>query len=201
MFKYYFLLLDIMIYQVVSPFVTTIEGDSFKTAIKNFIKLNYNLNIHHMILKDQNKHIQAKMNYYAHDGRNKVGINMFPINNFSLPLNTPTYIPTNVMKLPMTIPMKIPMKLPMKIPIKFKQKSNDSSFNISNVPLKYPYPPQSTSTSKSKQILVSPILSPILPSILPSFQPPLSPILPQLLPLSPRIQMPFIPSVINIPIL
>ena len=34
-----------MIYQVVSPFTTDIYGESYKDAIKHFVKLNRNLNI------------------------------------------------------------------------------------------------------------------------------------------------------------
>jgi|UniRef100_A0A6C0ED92 hypothetical protein len=85
-----------MIYQVLSPFASTVNADSFKEAIKNFVKLNHNLNINDLIIKDQSRHMTAKINYYKKDGRNKVGINMYPINNYSLPINSNTYIPTNV---------------------------------------------------------------------------------------------------------
>jgi len=68
-----------MIFQIVYPFESTIYGDSFKEAIKTFIKLNHNLNVSKMIISDQSKHIQANINYYKEDGRNKVGINMFPV--------------------------------------------------------------------------------------------------------------------------
>lgn len=69
-----------MLFQVIYPFESTIYGDSFKHAIKNFIKLNHNMNVNKMILKDQTKHMEANFNYYKQDGRNKVGINYFPIN-------------------------------------------------------------------------------------------------------------------------
>lgn len=68
-----------MIFQIVFPFESTIYGDSFKEAIKHFIKLNHDFNITKMIVKDQSRQIEANLNYYKKDGRNKVGINMFPI--------------------------------------------------------------------------------------------------------------------------
>lgn len=84
-----------MIFQLVFPFESTIYGDSFKNAIKEFIKLNYNLNINRMIVKDQSNQIEAKINYYKEDGRNKVGINMFPVGlQYPIPIVTnDTYIP------------------------------------------------------------------------------------------------------------
>jgi hypothetical protein len=78
-----------MIYNVIYPIVTTIDGDTFKDAIKNFVKLRYDLNLTNMIIADQSQRMMAKMNYYIHDGRNKVGINMFPVSsNFQIPLIT-----------------------------------------------------------------------------------------------------------------
>jgi hypothetical protein len=53
-----------MIYQIVSPVVATIEGDSFKEAIKNYVKFNHNLNIRNLIIKDQSNHAyEAKLRY------------------------------------------------------------------------------------------------------------------------------------------
>jgi len=70
-----------MIYQIVHPFTETIYGDSFKQAIKNYIKINRNLNINQMIVTDQTNHIKATMKYYKEDIRNKVGINIVPVSN------------------------------------------------------------------------------------------------------------------------
>ena len=67
-----------MLFQIVSPVVATIDGDTVKDAVKNFIKLNYQLNLAELIIKDQNMHMNARINYYQEDGRNKVGINVFP---------------------------------------------------------------------------------------------------------------------------
>lgn len=76
-----------MIYQIVHPFTETIYGDSFKQAIKNYIKINRNLNINQMIVTDQTNHIKATMKYYKEDIRNKVGINIIPISNTAPYLN------------------------------------------------------------------------------------------------------------------
>ena len=53
-----------MIFNVVSPIVATIDGDSLKDAIKNFIKINHNLNITEMIIRDQSNNVRANINYY-----------------------------------------------------------------------------------------------------------------------------------------
>jgi hypothetical protein len=84
-----------MLYHVLSPFPAKIESDNIKDAIKNFVKLYYNMTINNMILKDSAQHMKAKIKYYQEDGRNKVGINMFPIKSTSLPLHSLNYIPTN----------------------------------------------------------------------------------------------------------
>jgi hypothetical protein len=91
-----------MIFKIVSPMITTIDGDSLKEAIKNFIKINHNLNITNMIIRDQTNNIQAKINYYKEDGRNKVGINMFPVGlEYPIPVVTNgSYIPQNVIQPP-----------------------------------------------------------------------------------------------------
>jgi hypothetical protein len=68
-----------MIYQIVSPVYRTIEGDSFKEAIKNYVKFDYNLNIRNLIIKDQlNNKYEAKLRYYMQNQRNKVGIDVYP---------------------------------------------------------------------------------------------------------------------------
>ena len=84
-----------MIYQVVSPFVTTIDGNSFQEAIKRLVKLKRDVSLTDIIIKDQQNHWKAQVKYYMQDGRNKVGINMFPI-NYSQPMPlviNDTYIP------------------------------------------------------------------------------------------------------------
>jgi len=76
-----------MIYQIVSPVVATIEGDSFKEAIKNYVKFNHNLNIRNLIVKDQANHAyEAKLRYYMENQRNKVGIDVYQYTNVNYPI-------------------------------------------------------------------------------------------------------------------
>ena len=74
-----------MIYQVISPMTAVIEGDSYKEAIKNFVKINYALNIQNMIIKDRLNHYKANINYYKENERNKIGITIYPYDG-SLPI-------------------------------------------------------------------------------------------------------------------
>jgi hypothetical protein len=72
-----------MIFQVVFPFESTIYGDSFKEAVKNYVKHNYNVNMTNLIIKDQANHYETKLRYYTENNKNKVGIDfyLFPNNN------------------------------------------------------------------------------------------------------------------------
>ena len=66
------------IFQIVHPIVTTINGNSFKEAIKNFVKLNHRLNLNEIILTDQNNYYTATWKKIINDGRNRVGIDFYP---------------------------------------------------------------------------------------------------------------------------
>ena len=74
-----------MIYQIVQPFSATIYGDSFKEAIKQYVKLNHNMNITRMIIKDQSNHYDTRLRYYIENNKNKVGIDVYPYTNMSYP--------------------------------------------------------------------------------------------------------------------
>lgn len=78
-----------MLFQIVQPIVTDIYGDSFKEAIKNYVKLNYNANITNMVIKDQNNHYQTRLRYYQENNKNKVGIDVYPYTNMSYPIIQP----------------------------------------------------------------------------------------------------------------
>lgn len=67
-----------MIFQVVSPITMSIDGDSFKDAVKNFVKLKYDLNLSSIILTDQARYMQANLNYYKNENKDKVGIRLLP---------------------------------------------------------------------------------------------------------------------------
>jgi hypothetical protein len=77
-----------MIFQVVSPITMSINGDSFKDAVKNFVKLNYDLNLSSIILTDQARYMQANLNYFKNENKDKVGIRLlptvWPLGNISL---------------------------------------------------------------------------------------------------------------------
>ena len=70
-------------YQILSPFVYDIYGDSFKDAVKNFIKINHNLNLQDIIIRDQanTQKYRADVRYYTQEGINKAGITMYPMQN------------------------------------------------------------------------------------------------------------------------
>jgi hypothetical protein len=85
-----------MLFQIVQPIVADIYGDSFKEAIKNYVKFNHNLNITNMIIKDQSNHYQARLRYYTENQKNKVGIDVYPYTNVSYPIMAaPALMTTN----------------------------------------------------------------------------------------------------------
>ena len=70
-----------MIFQIVQPFYTDIYGDSFKEAVKNYVKFNYNKEITELIIKDQQTHYKTRLKYYNENNKNKVGIDVYPYTN------------------------------------------------------------------------------------------------------------------------
>jgi hypothetical protein len=76
-----------MYYQIISPNRVIISGDTYKEAIKNYVKLNHNLNIRNIIFKDQQANLiyQAKVRYYTTLQQNKVGINIYPYSSYIEP--------------------------------------------------------------------------------------------------------------------
>lgn len=56
----------------------SIDGDSFKDAVKNFAKLNYDLNLSSIILTDQARYMKANLNYFRDENKDKVGIRLLP---------------------------------------------------------------------------------------------------------------------------
>ena len=67
-----------MIYYVVEPITMTINGDSFKDAVKNFVKMNYELSLTSLILTDHSRYMRADLNFYKEYKKRKVGISLFP---------------------------------------------------------------------------------------------------------------------------
>ena len=70
-----------MLFQIIQPFVADIYGDSFKEAIKQYIKFNYNSDITNMIIKDQQNHYQTRLKYYKENNKKKVSIDISPYVN------------------------------------------------------------------------------------------------------------------------
>ena len=116
-----------MIYSVVYPYPSVIDADSFKEAIKQYVKINHNVNINQMILSDKMNHVNADLNYYRKNNVDKVGINMYPISpnyniypNFYGPVNVQSLIPDNnnssILYAPTIIPPFYPRIINMDIP-------------------------------------------------------------------------------------
>jgi hypothetical protein len=87
-----------MIYQIVSPVVQTINGDSLKEAIKNFVKVNDMYSLNKLIVTDQqNAFYNANINYYKNNNKNKVKIDIQKNNTDNVgwtvyPQNEPNYL-------------------------------------------------------------------------------------------------------------
>lgn len=92
-------------FQILHPFVYDIYGDSFKEAVKNFVKLNHNMNIQDIIIRDQanTQKYRAEVKYYTEEGKNRAGITMYPTNNFMI--NQPLQTPLGYLEPVMTNPM------------------------------------------------------------------------------------------------
>lgn len=87
-----------MIYQIVSPVVQTINGDSLKDAIKNFVKINDMYSLNKLIVTDQqNAYYNANINYYKNNNKNKVKIDIQKNNTDNVgwsvyPQNEPSFL-------------------------------------------------------------------------------------------------------------
>ena len=105
-----------MKFSIVYPYQSVIDADSFKEAIKQYVKINRNVNINQMILTDRMNHINAELNYYKQNNVDKVGITMYPISpnyniypNFVGPVSVqPLFSNTGVIQMPTYIPSLTP---------------------------------------------------------------------------------------------
>ena len=109
-----------MIFQILSPIVASIEGDSLKDAIKNFVKVNHAYQFNNFVLADQINKYNANINYYKQNNKNKIGIsiqqadtnnsvglNVYPTNN----LFQPIYQDSENGKLPNVVAMGVKVPL------------------------------------------------------------------------------------------
>jgi hypothetical protein len=73
------------------------KEDSMISSLKDFIKINYAINLRRIIFmdqqRDQQRYYEAQMRYYKKKGRNKVRINTYPIQYDSIPrlIESPYY--------------------------------------------------------------------------------------------------------------
>jgi hypothetical protein len=75
-----------MIYQVVHPYVMSINAESFKNAVKNYVKMNQNLTLSSLIITDQSRqYMKANLNYYNVNDKKKVSISLLPTTWPSMP--------------------------------------------------------------------------------------------------------------------
>jgi len=77
-----------MSFQIVYPIPMTISADSFKDAVKQYVKLNYDVNVANLIITDQYRYMKANLKYYKQGPKDKVGISLYPT---VWPLNTWPY--------------------------------------------------------------------------------------------------------------
>ena len=92
-------------FQILYPLVYDIYGDSFKDAVKSFVKLNHNMNIQDIIIRDQanTQKYRAEVKYYTEESKRKAGITMYPTNSFII--NQPLQTPLGYLEPVMTNPM------------------------------------------------------------------------------------------------
>jgi len=116
-----------MNFSIVYPYPSMITADSFKEAIKQYVKINHNININQMILTDKISHVNADLNYYRKHNVDKVGINMYPISpnymitpNFYGPVYVESLIPnskySSIMHAPVVVPPYFPRVLNIELP-------------------------------------------------------------------------------------
>lgn len=74
-------------YTFYQPVYYVMDADSVKSAIKNYVKFHRQYEISQLMMSDQNKRYKAQMKYFKADGRNKVGINIYPAPETELVLN------------------------------------------------------------------------------------------------------------------
>jgi hypothetical protein len=65
-----------MYYQILSPIVTKVEGDSLAEAIKMFVKVNHANQFRNLVIADQMNKYNASVEYYKNNNKNKIGISI-----------------------------------------------------------------------------------------------------------------------------
>jgi len=70
-----------MPFQIVSPIIAPVDGDSFKEALKNFVKMRRDIDLTKIVIADQmNRQMKANIRYYLDNlGNRKANIHMTPL--------------------------------------------------------------------------------------------------------------------------
>jgi hypothetical protein len=154
-----------MSFQIVYPIAMSINAGSFKDAIKQYVKLNHDINVANIIITDQQRYMKANLKYYNEGQKNKVGISLFPtvwpLNStdslFIRPNMWPydTQITYDTKEYPRTTYLESPIFVPSIIPL------NPLGSVFSNITSFFGSAPAYSSGLVSD---VSP-LSPIIPSV------------------------------------
>lgn len=115
-----------MKFSVVYPYPTVIDADSFKEAVKQYVKMNNNMNINQMILTDKMNHVNAELNYFRKNNVDKVGINMYPISpvysiipNFYGPVRVQSLMPESMNSSIIPVPTLVPPFFPQIVDIDY----------------------------------------------------------------------------------
>lgn len=66
------------IFNVVSPYLVSLNANDLTSAVKQFAKTYYHMKINEIIIKDQMKNYRANLQYFKNQGKPRVGIRMFP---------------------------------------------------------------------------------------------------------------------------
>jgi len=182
------------IYYIVDPIKTTTNGVSFKDAVKNFIKINHQLNINSLILTDRARYMKANFNFYKQYNKNKVSISLqptiweeengIPIENW--PLGSMIYFDSNKQYNPSTF---ITMNNQSETPNK---DTDDKSNNASNI-FTFNNNKEKEEEEKEKNIntdligvgLMSPFANPMMPVVNPMMPVVNSPMMPFANPMMP----------------
>jgi hypothetical protein len=116
-----------MSFQIVYPIAMTINAGSFKEAVKQYVKMNYDVNIANIIITDQYRHMKANLKYYNEGPKNKVGISLYPtvwpiVGTNSLAIAQPSWpysteIRYDTKEFPKTTFVESPMFVPNIVPI------------------------------------------------------------------------------------
>jgi len=115
-----------MKFSIVYPYPSVIDADSFKEAIKYYVKTNHNMNINQMILTDKMNHVNAELNYFRKNNVDKVGINMYPISpsysiipNFYGPVHVQSLMPQSINSSIIPVPTFVPSLVPRIVDIDY----------------------------------------------------------------------------------